>query len=182
MAEPKKEFRKLDTKFCDEIARQDYGKEIKKCIQCGTCSSGCLVESVVPGFNPRKIIAKALLGMRKEVLGSEEIWECARCYICTAHCKKNIRPGDVIKAIRMIAIKEGHTNNKGARHAFAFYHDIKKYGKLNEAMLPFNTQGVHVLKMTPFAVKMILKGKSPSPVMKKIKDIKQVEKLYELLE
>lgn len=172
---------RVDYNFPEEISKEEYGRDLLKCVQCGICSSGCEVERFDHDFSPRKIIAKALLGLREEVLGSEEIWKCAHCYICTAKCKKNIRPGDIISAIRKIAIREGYRNSNGARHVQAFLDDIWEYGKLNEATVSVRSMGMaKMLGMLPLAMMMARKGKVPHPVMRPVDGIVDVRKLYKL--
>ena len=107
-----------------EISRQPKGEGITKCLSCGTCSSTCQVFSVNTAYNPRKLIQQAVLGLRDEVLKSEMIWICARCNSCLEKCPKGIRPGDIIMALRHIALKEGVVHYKGVRHSLYFKKSI----------------------------------------------------------
>lgn len=173
---PKKKG-KIDFAFVNEIAALEDGKDILKCIQCGTCTSSCAVARHVKGFRPRKIIAKALLGLKDEVLSSDEIWYCARCQYCTANCRKDIKPGDIITAIRTIAIRKGFKKSAGARHTLAFLNDLKSKGKLDEAFLPLKTLRLGTIKLLPYAVRMIAKGKVPMPLMKSIKGMDEIREL-----
>lgn len=170
---------KMDFNFAKEIASLEGGKDIEKCIQCGTCTSSCAMTAVDPGFNPRKMIAKALLGLKEEVLASDEIWYCARCQYCIANCKKDISPGSIITAIRNIAIKEGYKETAGARHTLAFLSDLRSKGKLNEAFLPLKTLRLNTIKMIPYAIRMLKKGKVPSPFLKSIDGLEEVRGLIE---
>lgn len=169
----------LDYGFVEEIAAIEGGKAIKNCIQCGTCTSSCPVRAEDSNFNPRKIIAKALLGLKEEVLSSDEIWYCARCQYCVANCKKDICPGDVITAIRTIAIREGHKETEGARHTLAFLKDMKATGKLNEALLPLRTLRLNTIKMIPYAIRMLKAGKIPTPFVNTIDGLDEVRELIE---
>ena len=58
-------------------------------------------------YDPRRIIRMAILGMRKEVLSSDVIWLCARCYVCYAHCPQNVKFADVMGVLRAMAVEEG---------------------------------------------------------------------------
>ena len=78
----------IDYCFYKEIAKQPKGEGITKCLSCGTCSSTCQVFSVNPDYNPRKLIQKAVLGLRDDVLHSEMIWICSRCNSCLEKCPK----------------------------------------------------------------------------------------------
>ncbi len=98
----------LDSQFKYDVAAHPGGENIKLCFACGTCTAGCPVSAVDPDFNPRKIIRQVLLGMRQEVLASPVIWRCVQCYSCTAKCPQNVKFRDVMKALREMAVKEGH--------------------------------------------------------------------------
>jgi heterodisulfide reductase subunit C len=53
------------------------------------------------------IIRAAVLGL-KEVLSSDLIWLCAACYSCTERCPRGVRPTEIIRVLRNIAVKEGY--------------------------------------------------------------------------
>ncbi|MHC1635370.1 MAG: 4Fe-4S dicluster domain-containing protein [Candidatus Methanospirareceae archaeon] len=130
----------LDANFKDEIAREPGGEHIKRCFQCSTCTLGCPITEIVPEYNPRKIIQKALLGMKKEVLESDEIWLCSVCQTCYAWCPQDVRFSEVIRAIKRVAEKEAEKGNikiKSGKPLFdkAFLNQIKKYGRLHEVGL-----------------------------------------------
>lgn len=163
----------------EEIQALTDGKAIQHCIQCGMCTATCPVAETVPGFSPRRIIARALLDIDEELLGSDEIWYCARCQQCVASCRKDIGPGDIITAIRTIAIRRGFKKTAGARHTLAFLRHIGRKGKLNEAVLTFRTLKMSTVKMVPYAMRMLAKGKVPPPVTKRIEGIDEVRSLIE---
>jgi|TARA_B100000315_G_scaffold260935_2_gene327794 heterodisulfide reductase subunit C len=174
------EATRLDNNFAAEVAGLEDGKGIKQCIQCGVCSSSCPVRALLPAFNPRRLIAKILLGMKEEVLASEEIWFCARCQQCTANCHKSIKPGDIITAVRTLALREGHTQTAGAKHTLAFLKDIKRHGELDEATLPVKTLGIlGTMKLIPYGLQMLRKGKVPSPLFGSIDAMREVRALID---
>lgn len=98
----------LDPKFKDDVAACPGGENIKLCYACGTCTAACPVAFVNDQFNPRRIIRQVLIGMRKEVLASPVLWQCLQCYACYAKCPQNVKFRDVMKALRVLAIKEGY--------------------------------------------------------------------------
>jgi len=113
MAEAAKEktvvVEELDRNFCEEIAALPGGENIRKCFACGTCAAGCPVTNVDEAYNPRRIIRQILFGMRDEVLKSPVIWYCLTCYRCSARCPQDVNFSDLMRAIRYLAVKEGHT-------------------------------------------------------------------------
>lgn len=98
----------LDHSFVEEIMAEPGGEHLLTCWSCGTCAATCLVRRYEPGFNPRLVLHKAGLGLRKEVLCCTEIWQCSACDACYPRCPKKIHISEVMKAIRNIAIREGY--------------------------------------------------------------------------
>jgi heterodisulfide reductase subunit C len=165
-----------DFDFYKEIA-ETGADGIKKCIQCGTCTSTCVVQELDPDFDIRRIIAKIKLGLRSDVLKCDAIWSCARCYLCIARCPKNVKPGDIILALQGIALKDG-IDAHGAHHVEAFANSVEKYGKISEARVTIDTIGFGgVLKQGSLAFRMMMKGKSPKYFKKPIKGIDEVRKI-----
>lgn len=169
--------------FYKEVIKHEKGKNITKCIQCGTCSGTCPVERIKPEYSPRKIIAQILAGFQDEVIHSPLMWICARCQYCVVKCPKGVKPGEIITVIRNIAIKNGILNNAGVRHTLAFKDDILTWGRLNEATLPIKTLGfIKTSQMAPFAAKMFFKGKLPNPIPKHVKGLNEIRKINTALE
>jgi heterodisulfide reductase subunit C len=100
----------MDPKFKNDVAARAGGENLRLCFACGTCTAGCPVSEVDPDFNPRKIVREVMLGLRKEVLSSPVIWRCVQCYSCTAKCPQNVRFREIIRALREMAVAEGHAD------------------------------------------------------------------------
>lgn len=171
-----------DYNFYKEIAQTEKGAGITKCLSCGTCTSSCRVYSINPDYNPRKLIQKAVLGLKDQVLNDEMIWICSRCNDCIEKCPKGIRPGDIITALKQLALKNGIKNNKGARHSIFFKKSILKSGKVNEMILPLYTLRFKIISQIPQSIRMFFKGKLPPLFPKKIKRWQDLEKLNRLIE
>ncbi len=172
----------LDYDFYKEVARQPKGEGIAKCLSCGTCSSTCQVFSVNPAYNPRKLIQKAVLGLRDDVLRSDMLWICSRCNSCIEKCPKGIKPGDIILALRHIALREGLVDTRGMRHALFFKNSILKTGKINEMLLPIYTLRLGIVSQIPQSIRMLFKRKLPPILPKRIKGAKDIRKLSRLIE
>lgn len=97
-----------DPNFKYDVAAQPGGEQIKVCFSCGTCTAGCPVTDVDSRYSPRKIIRQVLLGQREAVLSNELLWYCETCYACSAYCPQNVKFGDVMRAIREMAVAEGY--------------------------------------------------------------------------
>jgi len=98
---------KLNNSFSSELSDLKGCSSLAQCYACGSCSSVCPVEKVVPGFDPRKIVHMVVLGLDKQLLSSDIIWACSQCQNCVEVCPQEVRCSDVIKALRDKALKQG---------------------------------------------------------------------------
>jgi len=101
-------LKEQDANFKNEIAAQPGAEHFKRCFTCGTCTAACPVAEVNEDYDPRKIIRMALLGMKEEVLSSDILWMCSRCYTCYALCPQGVKFTDVIGVLREMAVKQGY--------------------------------------------------------------------------
>ena len=83
------------------------GEDLLACNQCGKCSAGCPVASVMD-LLPSQVIRMAQLGM-EEVLESRTIWICASCLTCVTRCPKGVDLPRLMEALREIALRSGVT-------------------------------------------------------------------------
>ena len=92
-----------DSRFIHDVMTSG-GKDLKKCMQCGTCSAICTLAPVEECF-PRKQMLEAQWGLKSRLVGDPSIWLCHNCGDCTTHCPRGARPGDVFGALRQQAIE-----------------------------------------------------------------------------
>lgn len=97
---------KLDTKFREEIAGMQNGEELLSCFACSTCTAACPIANMWE-FKPHQLIRMILLGMREEVLSSEEIWLCLTCFQCQERCPQKVRVTDIFFDCKNLAAEEG---------------------------------------------------------------------------
>jgi quinone-modifying oxidoreductase subunit QmoC len=91
-----------DLEFIHTLRRQG-GESYKKCFQCGTCSATCGLSPDREAF-PRKEMAWAAWGMKDRLLKDPDIWLCHQCNDCSLRCPRGARPGDVLAAVRQVAL------------------------------------------------------------------------------
>jgi ferredoxin len=83
---------------------QSYGTfDFSACYSCGNCTAICEL-SEENAFFPRNLIRYGMLGMKKEILSSKELWLCYGCGECSQTCPREAEPGDYVAALRRYAI------------------------------------------------------------------------------
>lgn len=160
------------------------------CILCGACYSECSMLEANPRYISPLVLLKAFrmnndtrdsLGCERlhQVTADNGVWDCAHCYRCVEHCSKKIPIMDGIHGLREETFERGMTNTAGARHAQAFFDDIRDLGRLRELSLPLRTHGVMGCGgMLPMAIRMARKRRTPPLFAKRIPGLKNVAKLY----
>jgi len=97
-----------DPSFSKEVLAEPGGESLLVCYSCGTCVSACPVQWVNERYNPRRLIKKAVLDMREEVLSDPVIWYCSACDLCYQKCPQQIHISDLMKAFCRLAQREGY--------------------------------------------------------------------------
>ena len=97
----------VQASFKYEVANMVGGEGLLGCLKCGACSGGCPVGSVID-YRPRKVLGNVLLGLKDEVLSSDQIWLCAACFTCEERCVQQVNFTDVVTVLRNMASKEGN--------------------------------------------------------------------------
>ncbi|MGB3341411.1 MAG: 4Fe-4S dicluster domain-containing protein [bacterium] len=98
----------VNYRFREKLNKVSGGKHHNYCYQCSACVAVCPAARFSKKFNPRKILLKALLGMEEELLGKDSpIWLCTNCYSCYERCPQDVRPIEVIIALKNMAVEKG---------------------------------------------------------------------------
>lgn|GEM_PF-1411821 len=72
--------------------------EIIRCFQCGSCTSSCTTNSVMPEYNPRRAIEMAVVS--NVIPNSEEAWSCSTCANCVERCPRGVSAMDFMLSTR----------------------------------------------------------------------------------
>lgn len=84
------------------------GNHLSYCYQCGACVGDCPSARFYPGFNPREIMLTALVGALGPLIAPDSIiWKCSNCYNCYERCPQDVRPVEVIVALKNLATRDG---------------------------------------------------------------------------
>ncbi|MCK4547270.1 MAG: 4Fe-4S dicluster domain-containing protein [Candidatus Eisenbacteria sp.] len=95
---------KLNFEFRKRLDAIIDGDHHNYCYQCGACVADCPAARYSPDFNPRQIMLLALLGQEEALIGENSpIWLCTNCYTCYERCPQDVRPIEVIIALKNIA-------------------------------------------------------------------------------
>ena len=97
---------KLDKKFREEIQSMPEGEELSACFACSTCTAACPIANIWE-YKPHQLIRMIILGMREEVLSSDEIWLCLTCFQCQERCPQKVAPVEVLFALKNMAVASG---------------------------------------------------------------------------
>jgi heterodisulfide reductase subunit C len=97
----------VNYRFREKLNKVQGGKHHNFCYQCSACVAVCPSARFTDEFNPRKILLKALLGAEEELIGPDSpIWLCTNCYSCYERCPQDVRPIEVIIALKNMAVEK----------------------------------------------------------------------------
>jgi len=177
----------LDPQFGRSIAQTPGGKDLHRCIQCGTCSSTCPV-SLYMDYTPRRIIAMTRAGFKQEVLASNTIWLCSSCYECTVDCPRQIKVTDIMYALKRRAIEEGAYPRRFPTPVLAreFFKSVFKTGRSNEGLtvtwMILKTAPLNLFKQMGLGLKLLFRGRMALGVEKMEGDPTQIRQLMDQVE
>jgi heterodisulfide reductase subunit C len=81
---------------------------------------------VGPAFQPTEIISQLMRGELDQVLADGQLWKCLECFTCQEMCHSRIGMSDTFRALKELAIAEGH----GPEAVASAYATFRKTGTL----------------------------------------------------
>ena len=87
----------------EEIKKRS-GVDAALCYQCGTCSSGCPILTMMD-VGPRKIM-RMVTENDEAVLSTSTIWLCAACYTCDTRCPRGLKISAVMESLRLMTLRK----------------------------------------------------------------------------
>ncbi len=172
------------------IQEVDKIKRLGDCILCASCTSSCNTAEVEKNFQGPAALAKAcrFAADPRDALGAERglgeikpkgLYWCCYCNMCTEVCPKDVRPAEAISMLKGLGFTAGVPHDIGARRSLTFYDTVRRWGKINEGTLPIRAKGIGVLGYFPLGMRLLARGKLPSPFMDVIPRIKEVRTVYD---
>lgn len=99
---------KLNFEFRERLNKILGGEHHNYCYQCGACVAACPAARFSDEFNPRDILLKTLIGDEADLIRPDSvIWKCTNCYTCYERCPQDVRPVEVIIALKNLCAQEG---------------------------------------------------------------------------
>jgi heterodisulfide reductase subunit C len=113
VTEPAVKKRKVSVsfEFRRKLAEKIEGNLANYCYQCGACVGDCPAATYSGGeFNPREIMLKILYGLSAALVKEDSsVWKCTSCYNCHERCPQEVKPVEVIIALKNVLADEGLT-------------------------------------------------------------------------
>lgn len=99
----------LKKEMADNILRIS-NVNTRKCMKCGKCSGAC------PAFDemdihPHEFISMVEKGNISALAKSKTLWTCLSCFACVERCPRNVKPANLIEAVRLSVIRKQEKNH-----------------------------------------------------------------------
>jgi heterodisulfide reductase subunit C len=99
---------KLNFEFRERLNKILGGEHHNYCYQCGACVAACPAARFNDKFNPRDVLLKTLIGDEEDLIREDSIiWLCTNCYSCYERCPQDVRPVEVIIALKNLCAEQG---------------------------------------------------------------------------
>lgn len=82
-----------------ERIKRISGSDPRKCMKCGKCSGACPAYDSMD-YHPHQFVDMLENGRVEELLNSRGIYHCFTCMACVERCPRNVRPAEIIGAVR----------------------------------------------------------------------------------
>lgn len=115
--------------FADQVKNTPGGETLMLCFQCGTCTASC-PSGRMTAYKTRKLIRKAQLGLKDDVINSPDLWMCTTCYACMERCPRGVQIVDIITILRNNAVAQGIMSNE--------HRKVGEFLLTNGATVPLN--------------------------------------------
>ena len=93
-----------------ETVRRISGVNPLKCMKCGKCTATCPAYDEME-YHPHQFVDMVANGRLEELMGSKGIYLCLSCFACVERCPRNVKPGALVEAVRLMVIRQQEQNH-----------------------------------------------------------------------
>jgi heterodisulfide reductase subunit C2 len=84
-----------------DLWKQIYNtRDLLHCFNCSTCLSGCPASHGAPPLLVRNLARMVVFGLEEDLLNDDTPWACVSCSRCEEMCPMDVKPFEMILAIR----------------------------------------------------------------------------------
>jgi heterodisulfide reductase subunit D len=112
------------------------------CLECGKCTSSCVVARYNRSYSPRRLISQALAGGRLPSPGELSI--CLTCMACDARCPSGVRFVDLIRELRRATYGAEFAGNCSHGGAMQSLMKLMTAAELNQDRLAWVTKDLRI--------------------------------------
>ncbi len=97
----------MDPNFWDELEEMGMPKkDLFACIQCGKCAGTCPMALAGLTYYIKRAVHAAIMGFKEGFLDDSSVWGCQSCNRCVELCPMDVKPYELIQAIRRVSMRE----------------------------------------------------------------------------
>lgn len=86
------------------------GVNAAKCMRCGKCTASCPAYGAMD-VHPHKVVSMVADGDITGLLNCDSLWNCLSCFTCVERCPRDVKPANVLEAVRLLQIRERGENH-----------------------------------------------------------------------
>lgn len=86
------------------------GVNAKKCMRCGKCSASCPAFAEMD-IHPHQVVSMVADGDVEGLESCKTLWHCLSCFACVERCPRDVRPANIIEAVRLWQIRRTGENH-----------------------------------------------------------------------
>ncbi|MBQ7255819.1 MAG: 4Fe-4S dicluster domain-containing protein [Oscillospiraceae bacterium] len=93
-----------------DAVRDSSGVNPRKCMKCGKCTATCPAFEAME-YHPHQFVDMVERGKIEQLMQSKGIWNCLSCFACVERCPRNVKPAQLIEAVRLAVIRQQGMNH-----------------------------------------------------------------------
>ena len=93
-----------------ETVRRISGVNPLKCMKCGKCTATCPAYDEME-YHPHQFVDMVANGRLEGLMGSKGIYLFLSCFACVERCPRNVKPGALVEAVRLMVIRQQEQNH-----------------------------------------------------------------------